>query len=213
MLHNNVGNDLNYNFSTFGQSVYNPEIYIPYALPGYYGVSVIGSTPTALTQNITIEANILPFELRNVDPIEGGTELVTVELTGSHFRPDMQVWMTKDTTRLTPDTIIYDSYYHAFARFNLKGVDTGRYDVGVLNYCEGEAILQNGFRVIKGTAENLAYQTVLPEFPRNRRGMISLTLEYANAGTNDIVEPRVPLRSPVGGTAQSVVDTQLGPRH
>ena len=190
LLHNNVGNDLNYNFSTFGQSVYNPEIYIPYALPGYYGVSVIGSTPTAESQNITIEANILPFELRSVDPIEGGnTGFVTVELTGSHFRPDMQVWMTKDTIRLTPDTIIYDSYYHAFARFNLKGVDTGRYDVGVLNYCEGEAVLQNGFRVIKGTAEKLTYQTIIAEYNRFFRGIVLLTLEYANVGTNDIVDP------------------------
>jgi subtilase family serine protease len=197
--HNRVGDNLSYNFSTIGQYTANPELYIPSTHAGYYGVSLYGSVPSDSMQVVTVTADILPFELRSINPDEGGTGGdVTIELNGSRFRPDMKVWMLKDGDTLFADTLIYSSYYQAFARFDLKDADTGYYSMGVLNYCEGEAMLTDVFHVTEESPDGLAYHMVFPNSPRPNR-TISMMLEFGNTGNTDIVAPVLEVQS-VGGT-------------
>ena len=197
--HNRVGDNLSYNFSTIGQYTANPELYIPSTHAGYYGVSLYGSVPSDSMQVVTVTADILPFELRSINPDEGGTGGdVTIELNGSRFRPDMKVWMLKDGDTLFADTLIYSSYYQAFARFDLKNADTGYYSMGVLNYCEGEAMLTDVFHVTEESPDGLAYHMVFPNSPRPNR-TISMMLEFGNTGNTDIVAPVLEVQS-VGGT-------------
>ena len=211
--HNNIGNNLNYTYSTIGQFTHNPELYIPSTEDGYYGINAIGSTPVGSSQAVTLSADILPFELREVSPIVGGNNgMVTVELTGSRFRPDMRVWMRRDSsTVIIPDTVIYDSYYRAFATFDLDGKDTGVYSMGVLNYCEGEAILDNAFTIKEGSAENLSTNLILPQTPRPNR-IVVMMLEFGNIGTTDIMAPVVELesmgRSYISLTSEGLADHQ-----
>ncbi|MBR3413120.1 MAG: hypothetical protein IKG81_10585 [Bacteroidales bacterium] len=197
--HNRVGDNLSYNLSTIGQYTANPELYIPSTRAGSYGVSLYGSTPSSSMQVVTVTADILPFELRSINPTEGGnTGNVTIEMTGSRFRPDMKVWMLHGGDTLFADTLIYSSYYQAFARFNLKGVDTGYYSMGVLNYCEGEAMLTDVFHVTEGSPDGLSYHMVFPTSPRYNR-TISMMLEFGNTGNTDIVGAVLEVQS-VGGT-------------
>ncbi len=197
--HNRVGDNLSYNFSTIGQYTANPELYIPSTRAGNYGVSLYGSIPTGSMQVVTVTADILPFELRSINPTEGGnTGSVTVEMTGSRFRPDMKVWMLHQGDTLFADTLIYSSYYQAFARFNLKGVDTGYYSMGVLNYCEGEAMLTDVFHVTEESPDGLSYHIVFPTSPRKNR-TISMMLEFGNTGNVDIMGAVLEVQS-VGGT-------------
>jgi len=161
-------------------------LYIPSTAGGYYGVNVYGSTPNGNEQATTIRADILPFELRDVDPNEGGnTGYVTLELTGSRFRPNMEVWMRQGGDTIHADTLIYESYYRSFARFNLANRDTGAYDVGVSSYCEGESVLNDAFRIVAGEPEHLVTNLVFPNAPRPNR-MAVLTLEFGNLGNVDI---------------------------
>ena len=197
--HNKVGDNLSYNFSTIGQYTANPEIYIPSTRAGNYGVSLYGSVPSGSLQVVTVTADILPFELRSINPTEGGnTGKVTIEMTGSRFRPDMKVWMLHQGDTLFADTLIYSSYYQAFARFDLKGADTGYYSMGVLNYCEGEAMLTDVFHVTEESPDGLLYHMVFPTSPRVNR-TISMMLEFGNTGNVDIVAPVLEVQS-VGGT-------------
>ena len=197
--HNTVGDNLNYNLSTLGQYTANPELYIPSTRAGYYGVSLYGSLPANTMQVVTVTADILPFELRSINPTEGGNNgNVTVEMTGSRFRPDMKVWMLHQGDTLFADTLIYSSYYQAFARFNLKGADTGMYSMGVLNYCEGEAMLTDVFHVTEESPDGLGYHLVFPNSPRPNR-TISMMLEYGNMGNTDIQGAVLEVQS-VGGT-------------
>ncbi len=184
--HNTVGDNLHYDYSTIGQYTGNPELYIPATLPQYYGINLYGSTPTGTTQAVVVSADIIPFELRSVSPSMGGnTGPVTLELTGSRFRPDMQVWMAGVSDTLYPDTVIYVNYYKSFATFNLSGKDTGLYDVAVLNHCEGEAILANAFQIVPGVPDNLGYNLIFPASPRPNRNIV-MTLEFGNVGNVDI---------------------------
>ena len=206
--YNKVGDNLSYNFSTIGQYTANPELYIPSTRAGNYGVSLYGSIPSSSMQVVTVTADILPFELRSINPTEGGnTGNVTIEMTGSRFRPDMKVWMLKGGDTLFADTLIYSSYYQAFARFNLKDADTGYYSMGVLNYCEGEAMLTDVFHVTEESPDGLAYHMVFPTSPRVNR-TISMMLEFGNTGNTDIVAPVLEVQS-VGGTYISLTPEGL----
>ena len=196
---NRVGDNLSYNYSTIGQYTANPELYIPSTRAGYYGVSLYGSLPSNTMQVVTLSADILPFELRSINPTEGGNNGgVTVEMNGSHFRPDMKVWMLRGGDTLFADTLFYSSYYQAFAHFDLTGVDTGYYSMGVLNYCEGEAMLQDVFHVTEASSDGLGYHLVFPNSPRPNR-TISMVLEYGNMGNTDIQGAVLEVQS-VGGT-------------
>lgn len=198
--HNRVGDNLNYDFSTIGQYTGNPELYIPATLPGYYGINLYGSTTAGDVQAVTISADIIPFELRSVSPSSGGnTGKVTVELTGSRFRPDMKVWMTGENDTLLPDTVIYVNYYKSYATFDLRGADTGLYDVGVLNFCEGEAVLADAFEVVSGQPAGLSYNLVFPHSPRPNRNIV-MTLEFGNIGNVDITGAVLEVRSLAGTT-------------
>ena len=196
LSHNTIGSDLNYNYSTIGQFTHSPEIYIPSTQARYYGINVTGTIPNDSLQTVNIQADILPFELRNVEPSVGGnTGNVTLELTGSRFRPDMKVWIQKDSNAaIFCDTLYYENYYKSYATFNLNGVDTGFYKVRVLNYCEGEAILDSALQVVESTPDNLATNLIMPSSPRPNRTVV-LLLEFGNIGTIDIDTPVIEIES------------------
>ncbi|MBR1850619.1 MAG: fibronectin type III domain-containing protein [Bacteroidales bacterium] len=185
--HNNIGDNLNYTYSTIGQYTANPELYIPSTQAGYYGVNVYGSTPVASAeQQATLTARVIPFELRQASPSTGGVSgPVTLELIGSRFRPDMQVYLSRGADTLRPDTLIYDGYYRSYATFNLVGADTGFYDLGVVNYCEGEAMLARAFHAVAGAPDGLQYNLVFPNSPRPNRNIVMM-LEFGNTGNTDL---------------------------
>ena len=194
--HNNISNASNYDIASDGQYVHNPELYIPATEAGYYGINLQGSTPTAANQNVTIQADILPFELRDVAPNQGGnTGRVTVMLTGSRFSADMQVTLSNaQGTTIQPESLKYDSYYKAFATFDLTGESVGLYDVSVVKPGAETSTLHDAFRIVDGTPENLYTNIIFPQSPRPNRTVVAM-LEYGNAGNTDIVNPVVVVNS------------------
>jgi subtilase family serine protease len=199
VLKDAVGTNLNYDISTDGQMTSNSELYIPRTEAGWYGVSVLGYSPANGSQQITIEADILPFEIRRIDPnIGGNTGKVTVKMIGSKFRHDMEVQLFKtngnDTIRIFGDTLMYRNFNEVYVTFNLKGAELGTYSLRADNYCAGSAYLHDCFTVVEGEPENLATNLIIPSGLRANRYCM-LTLEYGNIGNTDIVNPRIELVS------------------
>lgn len=197
--YNGMGDNLNYTYSTIGQYTANPELYIPSTKAGYYGVNVYGSTPAGDEQNAVIRADILPFELRSVDADHGGNNgVVTVELTGSRFRPDMRVCLRNAGDTICADTLLYVNYYKAFARFDLTGRTPGIYDVSAENFCEGESVLTDGFEIQEGVPNGLAYNLIFPSAPRPNRNVVMM-LEFGNTGNLDLHDQVLEITS-MGGS-------------
>ncbi|MBR4787502.1 MAG: fibronectin type III domain-containing protein [Bacteroidales bacterium] len=209
ITHNGMGDNLNYNFSTIGQYTANAELYIPSTLPGYYGVNIYGSTPVGVSQNMIVRADILPFELRAVNADHGGnTGKVTVELTGSRFRPDMAVCLRHGNEEICADTLIYVNYYKAFARFNLTGHTPGVYDVSAVNLCEGESVLYNGFTIVNGQPSEVGFNLLFPSAPRPNRNIVMM-LEFGNTGNVDLHDQVLEITS-IGGCPISLTSEGVG---
>ena len=198
VMHNDVGSSLDNTYSTADQYSANPELFIPSTRPGYYGVTLEGSKPNRQPQVVKIHADILPFELRNINPTYGGNDgKVTVELNGSRFRPDMEVWLENGGDTLRPEYVIFESFYKAYARFDLNGVDTGDYNIGVHNFCEGEASLDDAFHVAPPSPDGLGHNIIFPNSPRPNR-TIAMVLEYGNIGNTDIENVVLEIESVAG---------------
>ena len=204
--HNSMGSNMDYDFSSDGDMEGNSEVYIPATKPGYYGVSVLGNDPVDGEQMVTIEANILPFEIRAVeDNVGGNTGKMTVKLIGSKFRYDMPVKLfmgsPEDSTIynvIEADTVYYVNFNEVFVTFNLEGAEEGVYSIEAYNYCAGFTYLMDCFMIVPGLPENLATNLIIPEGLRQNRHCI-LTLEYGNIGNTDIVNPVLKLCS-IGGS-------------
>lgn len=210
--YNAMGNNLNYSYSTIGQYRANSELYIPATQQGFYGVNIYGSTPTNQPQNTIVRADILPFELREVNDDHGGnTGVVTVELTGSRFRPDMTVCLRNGNEVICADTLIYVNYYQVFAQFDLTGRIPGVYDMSAVNFCEGEAVLADAFTIEEGQPSGLSYNLLFPSSPRPRRNVVML-LEFGNTGNIDLHDQMLEITSiggcPIALTPEGLVERQ-----
>ena len=203
VTYNDMGDNLNFTYSTIGQFTANPELYIPATKPGFYSVNIYGSSRSGNSQNVVIRADILPFELHSVDADHGGnTGEVTVELTGSRFRPGMIVSLRNNSEEIIADTLIYVNYYQSFARFDLTNRTPGVYDVVALNNCEGEAILHDGFTIENGVPSGLSYNLIFPSSPRPNRSVVML-LEFGNTGNLDLHDQVLEITS-IGGSPISL---------
>ena len=199
VTHNGVGDNLNYDYSTIEQFTANPELYIPSTQLEYYGVNVIGSTPVGNEQSIMLQADILPFDLRNISPTYGGnTGKVTIELTGSKFSVDMTAKLYNAEETIMADTVYFQSFYKAYATFDLTDKPLGMYSIGISSLCEGDAYLENAFEIRQGEPERLSINIIYPNSPRPNRNIIMM-LEFGNTGNVDITAPVIRLTS-VGGS-------------
>ena len=208
VAYNTVGNSLSSTYSSFEQYAANPEVFIPSTRTGYYGVSIEGSIPSRQPQVVQLRADILPFELRSINPTYGGNNgMVTIELNGSRFRPDMDVWMEKGGDTLRPVDLNFVSYYQAYARFNLSGADTGDYNIGLFNFCEGEVSMDSAFHISAPSPDGLGYNIIFPNSPRPNR-TITMVLEFGNLGNTDIENVVLEVES-VGGTYISLTPEGL----
>ena len=84
-----------------------------------------------------------------------------------------------------------------FATFDLKGATLGDYDVVAQNERGEVADLKKSFKIVAGTAANLLTNVIAPPSTRPSN-VISITVEFTNAGNTDIVNPILLLSSLAG---------------
>lgn len=216
ITYNSMGDNLNYTYSSIGTVTNSPEAFIPNTMVGYYGVSVYGSAVDSLVQHGTIEADIMPFQVMEVSPNFGGnTGNVTVALKGSRFRPGMHVWLSRGGDTIVADQFTFVDYYRGYATFNLSNADTGRYDLGVSNLCEGEAQLPQCFTVQPGLAPEVTWTIRSTSTLRTGRSAL-FTIEFANNGNVDVENKTLLIESPsatlIGLTPEQVSDGTMSLR-
>ena len=187
-----------YDFSQDNPFQGNQEIVIPELDAGTYYLMTTGSTAPANSQNISLFARILNFEIRSVDANNGGnTGSITVLIKGSKFEHNMQLRLKRGATTITADSILFIDPTKVYARFNLSGAALGMYNVEAENAKHEIATLVNGFEVVPGLAPELLTDILHPASTRISSTEV-LTIEYTNAGNTDLLHPVLILHS-IGG--------------
>jgi hypothetical protein len=195
LMNNDVGDNMRFDLSTDEQLSANPQLYIPSAQPDYYGVTLQGSTPAGNRQDVTLQADILPFSIQSISPDYGGNNgWVTVELRGSKFSSDMSVWLEDDFEFYVQGEVQFVNVSKVYASFYLQDAWVNTVDL-VASAGEDEA--REPFSIVESTSENLALDLIIPQNPRPNR-IIAMTLEYGNTGNTDIFNPVVELTSLTG---------------
>lgn len=178
----------------------NQEIVVPELQPGIYYLMVVGNTTAGDAQDISLLAQVLRFGIRSADAAAGGnTGPVTVLLQGSKFSNVAAVRLRNGSVVIPADSIHIVNAAKLYATFNLKDKALGVYDVVAENSKHDTTALHAGFRIERGTAVNLVTNVNTP--PNIRRdNIMTMTVQYTNAGNTDLIDPVLKLSS-LGGAA------------
>ncbi len=191
----------------------------------YFNLSY-GTTTSNGDQDVSLLAEIQPFEIFKVVSNEGSnTGQVTVKIEGARFEPDMTAILCNDSlgnilialeTVFVSPTIAYATFdltgsghagHHHEGHYHENGLDTGYYDLK-LKKLDGElAILDNGFHVIESSNDNIKVKVIYPDRMRPFR-TAAIQIEYANTSGKDIPVPQFLVVSlenvPIGKTENEV---------
>lgn len=196
--YNKTASRIDYDYSHEFPYQGNQELIVPSLETGNYYMLLFGNTLAGNSQEISLKAIILNFEIRNVNPSTGSNrDYITLEISGSKFVPLLHVWLQNANDTIQPDTIIYVNRSKVFVTFDLLGASLGYYDVMAHNFCEGITSLEDGFEIISGDAGRLGIDIVTPTTARPYR-VTSFTVEFANIGFTDINNPTISIISHTG---------------
>jgi hypothetical protein len=183
--------DFSYSNANYG----NQEILIPFLQAGTYYLMAYGSSSGAVPQLLRLFAEKLEFSILSVDRKEGGnTGKMTVKILGSKFTSNMKLFLARDGKIIEGDSLEFVDQSKVFVTFDLNLADTGYYSVYADRFCEGKAVLMNGFHVIPGLAPNLVINTIAPTAARPQ-GVVAVVVEFTNAGNTDLYAPDILFRS------------------
>jgi hypothetical protein len=171
------------------------------AQPGTYYILAYGANQMMSTQDVTLFARLMSYEILTVSPNKGSNHgQVTVVIEGSRLDSTYAVRL-RDTSGyvLFADTFHIVSAEKVVATFDLRGTPIGFYFVE----CQIEpyyiASLENGFQVIDGMGPDLEVNWYLApgsSGPRNRP--VKIVIDMINNGDNDVVNQYVRVYSPYG---------------
>lgn len=127
----------------------NQDIVMAYTTAGTYYIMIRTINPGNVTQNISVLARKLPFEISSVHTNAGGNiGNVTVKISGSLFTPGMTAKLNKPGTEIIASAVYFTNTTVVYATFNLQGKPLGIYDVTLSKADTALAVLSNGFSVV-----------------------------------------------------------------
>jgi hypothetical protein len=131
-------------------------ITIPEIQAGQYYLLAYGTTnfPSAAgQQDIDLKAEIIPFQISDVDAEQGGnTGNVTVRIDGARFSPATEFRLfDAGLGTVVAHTVTFINSTRVFATFNLAGKALGVYDVVAINGVQS-VVLPDGFTIVAGGA-------------------------------------------------------------
>jgi hypothetical protein len=181
--------NFDYAFTTPLQA--NQEVIVPATQEGTYYIFLYGANVPGGSQQATITAELLEFEVRAIDSNRGGNVgEITVRVQGAKF--DDLTTITLDSPALSTTIPAYKiEYIHPsllFATFDLLGAPAGSYDLIAETVAEDPAILIDGFTVLEGGGPQLVTSINHPANTRPGNRM-AMTIYFANAGTTDLPTP------------------------
>ncbi len=119
--------DYEYRYSAPFQA--NQEIVVPTTREGYYYIQIYADQVAIAGQQVTIEANLVPFSIRSVSPGQAGAGPVTIQFNGARFDNGTVFHLRRpDGTVLDATRILLRDSATAFATFDLTGQPLMSYD-------------------------------------------------------------------------------------
>ncbi len=166
------------------------EVIIPKLKAGTYYVMAYGYHRLQINQDITLKAEILPFEIRSVETNRGGDAgMVTTCIQGAKFTDQTRFKLVGDDTVVDAVKLYFINSSKVFVTFRMDGVPTGFYDVVAEEPLTKErALYLNGFTVEKSTGYKLETDLEHPDQTTLGR-IVPIHIYYANGGNIDIPTP------------------------
>ncbi|MBM4094121.1 MAG: hypothetical protein FJ276_32650, partial [Planctomycetes bacterium] len=176
----------------------DPEARLLQPVEGVYYVGIYGEhLPQGPTQ-YTLSVAAADFTLISASPGAVGTAgEATIELVGYGFAEDDDVYLLgpDNVTQLLPTNVYHIDAGHKLATFDFAGATEGAFDGIVVNAAGEQASLENAVQVTAGAGPRFEARLLVPGLARPGRE-ITVTVEYANPGTNDLRSPLLGLRGP-----------------
>ncbi|MBN8789018.1 MAG: hypothetical protein J0I84_18185 [Terrimonas sp.] len=133
----------------FGTPNYgNQRVIITSVTSTEYYIMVRCTSAQPGTQDIILEAAVMPFSILNVTNASGGNiGNVTIRIDGTLFTGGMTATLMRPGTSITASAVHYTNSTTIYATFNLAGVPLGLYDVVLAKQDNTNTKLVEGFRV------------------------------------------------------------------
>ena len=161
-------------------------VLIPSLSQGIYYIMATGQTVDSSSQQVTILASIIDFEIISVDVNSGAnTGSVTTRIIGAKFDTIMDFRLVNSNAYLPAEKIFFRNSTESYATFNLRDQEPGAYDM--------EAELPGGIITVKGQAfvvepglpAELQAQIIAPASVFNG-STFTVSIEYGNHGSTDL---------------------------
>jgi hypothetical protein len=167
----------------------NQQVLVPTLEGGIYYILVHGNTTAGAEQEITLLAEIVEFDILEVNEDRGGTTgEITVLMKGAQFFDGMEVFLKKGDTTIPAKDFSYLDGSSGYVTFNLSGADTGYYDVMAYHFEGDTALFENGFRIVEGGESVLSLNLDYPSSTRPGN-VIAITIQFGNSGNNNVPNP------------------------
>ena len=176
--------------------VSNPDqtVRVPGTQAGWYYILAYGDMLVGNSAAFNIRVEYLPFELNGIGVSSGGNAgNVTLELTGSRFRPDTLAYLVdSDEVMLQGDPIYLENTGSLWPTFDLRDLEPGTYDVR-LDDAGAIRTLFSAFTVVPGGAPAFDAHFAMPGPVRvhtiGGTAEVGFSLEYTNHGNVDMIAP------------------------
>lgn len=184
IAHDEVPTRAVYDFSHKYDFSANQELIVPYLKAGTY---YLMSYSNDLVQEITLLAQIIPFEIKTIQADRGGNiGPVTVELTGAKFQSGMSFQLEKEGNIVIPHLALQVvNPTLAYATFDLQDRELGLYAVRGIRLDSAETVLSDAFEIVEGIPAELSVTIDAPEQVRVNRNF-SMVITFENIGNVDL---------------------------
>lgn len=162
------------------------EILIPSLNRGRYYLLATGTESSGATQNVTIAASIVNFEILHVDADHGSNAgSITTQIIGAKFDSIMDFRLVQGNQYLPAEKVFYTNSTESYATFNLKDMPAG--DYGMAAELPGGIITikNQAFVIEEGLPAELAVNVVAPSSVRTG-SKFTANIEYGNNGSTDL---------------------------
>lgn len=162
------------------------EILIPSLSTGRYYLLATGTESSGATQNITLSASIVNFEILHVDTDHGSNAgSITTQIIGAKFDSIMDFRLVQGNQYLPAEKVFYTNSTESYATFNLKDMPAG--DYGMAAELPGGIITikDQAFVVEEGLPAELAVNIISPSSVRTG-SRFTVSIEYGNYGSTDL---------------------------
>lgn len=162
------------------------EILIPSLNVGRYYLLATGTESNNTTQNITLAASIVNFEILHVDTDHGSNAgSITTQIIGAKFDSIMDFRLVQGNQYLPAEKVFFTNSTESYATFNLKDMPAGDYGMAAELPGGIVTIKNQAFVVEDGLPAELAVNIIAPSSVRTG-SKFTINIEYGNYGSTDL---------------------------